>query len=263
MPTTKINSLYKIFSPLFIISYCFYAGLSVLHVVMKAMPWVLKCVLRSAGLLKNRPHTLQVCLPSPSSPVLDGDPGDPAGSEVTFPGADPVPGDTLARTAGTSRTRWLMKRCLLREEADAKHAPHCWHWKALPPSPRWQAMCCRNSSLSSVAKPHGMQRNPAASWSSAAGSLLSANRRLSASPRVLGPPSCSEELSAGSVIWGTAWKRQRVQLGEDNKAHSHLNPVSVLHPVYWDAFITSVFEGSADVSFTDGGKNKNAMFDKH
>lgn len=180
------------------------------------MPCVLKCVLRSAGLLKWRPHTLQVCLPSPSStcdhPVLDGDPGDPARSEVTFPDADLPPRDTSVSSAGASRTRWLMKRCLLREEADAKHAPHCWHWKALPPSPRWQAMCCRNSSLSSVAKPHGMQRNPAASWSSGAGSLHSANR-LSASsetpPRELGPPSCSDELSAGSAMWGLAWKRDR------------------------------------------------------
>lgn len=239
MPITEINSLYKIFfSEIHADSLYpfFYAGLSDLYVVMKAMPWVLKCVLRSAGLVKNRPHTLQVCFPSPSStcdpPVLDGDPGDPAGSEVTFPGAKPVLGDTSACLAGTLRTRWLMKRCLLREEADAKHAPHCWHWKALPPSPRWQAMCCRNSSLSSVAKPHGMQRNPTSSWSSVAGSLLSATR-LSASPRVLGPPSCSEELSAGSVIWGTAWKRFKStvvskfkrEVGEANKAH--FNPVSL------------------------------------
>lgn len=45
-----------------------YWGLSVLWEVMKAMPWVLKCVLRSEALSKRRPQTLQLMLPSPSSP---------------------------------------------------------------------------------------------------------------------------------------------------------------------------------------------------
>lgn len=178
------------------------------------MPWVLKCVLRSAGLLKLRLHTLQVCLPSPSStcvpPTLDGDPGDPAAtaeSEVTCPEVKPVTGDASVWSEGESRTRWLMKRCLLREEADAKHAPHCWHWQVLPPS-RWQTICWRNSSLSSVVKPHGMQRNPVASCSSLAllpclVRVLSANW-LSASTEAKVAPSCSDELSAASVIWGTA-----------------------------------------------------------
>lgn len=45
-----------------------YWGLSVLCAVRKAMPWVLKWVLRSEALSKRRPHTLQLRFPSPSSP---------------------------------------------------------------------------------------------------------------------------------------------------------------------------------------------------
>lgn len=46
----------------------FYWGLSVLCAVRKAMPWVLKWVLRSVALSNRRPHTLQLRFPSPSSP---------------------------------------------------------------------------------------------------------------------------------------------------------------------------------------------------
>lgn len=176
------------------------------------MPWVLKCVLRSVALSKRRPHTLQLRFSSPSSNCAWGEAaGEPSGD----PWAWGVP---RSASLWVSRTRWVMKRCLPREPADAKQTPHCRHWKEAV-SPRCCGMWRWNSAPSSVEKPHGTQRKMLSSSSKSpgpndveatdalvlfAGPPPSSVAFSSSSPGLLtgGPPSpsCSEELPGPSPV---------------------------------------------------------------
>lgn len=209
----------------------FYWGLSVLCAVRKAMPWVLKWVLRSVALSNRRPHTLQPRFPSPSSPCAWGEPaaGEPSGE----PWARGVP---RSASLWVSRTRWVMKRCLLREPADAKQTPHCRHWKEAV-SPRCWGMWRWNSAPSSVVNPQGTQRKTLSSSSASlgptdvdamdalvlfAGPPPSSVLVSSSSPALAagGPtsPSCSEELPGPSppvaarfLVIGGPWEKGRAE----------------------------------------------------
>lgn len=201
----------------------FYKGLSVLCAVMKAMPCVRKCVLRSEVLSKRRPHTLQLTPPSPSSPAL-GEDGDPSCGDA--------PGDVFPPrlSCWPWRKRCVMNLCRLREPAEAKQAPHCRHcWDALSAS-QWTGMWRWNSSQSWVVKPQGVQRNVPSSSSCSTGRFSDARvlfagpeesspvtSSVSAPPPPAGAPpslSSSDELPAPSpgserfLVFGVLWEKK-------------------------------------------------------
>lgn len=126
---------------------------------------------RSEALSKRRPHTLQVRLPSVSSAEACGEPpGDQSGVDPGWCGRGGAEEGASLLLPWVSRTRWVMKRCLPKEPAEAKHTPHCRHWKEAV-STRCCGMCCWNSAPSSVLNPHGTHRKtPSSSSSSAEGS---------------------------------------------------------------------------------------------
>uniref|UniRef100_A0AAV2KAB7 Uncharacterized protein n=1 Tax=Knipowitschia caucasica TaxID=637954 RepID=A0AAV2KAB7_KNICA len=64
-----------------------------------------------------------------------------------------------------------MKRCLPKDPAEAKHTPHCRHWKEAV-SARCCGMCCWNSAPSSVVKPQGTHRNTLSSSSGSAAAAV-------------------------------------------------------------------------------------------
>lgn len=85
---------------------------------------------------------------------------------------------TFFSSSSGSLTLCTMKRCLLRDSTDVKHRPQWRHWGVFSSVLCW-GICCWNSVLLSVTKPHFEQRNwvfrrlaegasrlPAGSWTS-------------------------------------------------------------------------------------------------
>lgn len=203
--------------------------------LIKAIPWVLKCVFRSVTLSKCLPHTLQASAPSSSfpSPVegwVEGDAGAEPFRELfsSWCLLFPTEGDRCTLGAcwlslTTSLTLWVMKRWRDSEKVDAKQAPHWRHCRppsSMPPRLCW-LMCSRNATFSSEVKPQTAHRNPDSgredgaraeeeedrsffpgltlSVDSSFCSTFTAPLRLLRAPKLL---SCSDELSASSSpLW--------------------------------------------------------------
>ena len=124
------------------------------------------------------------------------------------------------RSAGVSRTLWVMKRWRDREDADVKQAPqcrHCWPPPAAPSVWCW-GMCSRKTPWSSVVNPQGAQRKPDSREAGGVGETAVESRVLlaglvppadaSSGSGLRGilrpgthpePPSCSEELSSNPL----------------------------------------------------------------
>lgn len=194
------------------------AGFPVFLALIKAIPWVLKCVLRSVVFSNRFPHTLHASAPSPSLPWGNaGDSGAEQPRAFLSSWFSSVAGgghELGASWFSGSLTLCTMKRWRDKEWFEVKQTPHCRHCWVLPrASLRCRLMCSRNAAWSSLVKPQGAQRNPfslsevgaegdrhfftglAPFTASSPCSDFTAALLLLRKPEL---PSCSEELSASS-----------------------------------------------------------------
>lgn len=195
--------------------------------LIKAIPWVLKCVFRSVAFSKCLPQTLQVNDPSswPAGGEAESEPFRELLSSW-FLKLTEEDGTSCWPSLNSSLTLWVMNRWRDREDVDVKQAPQCTHCRSppsVPPRLCW-LMCSAKAALSSVVNPQGAQLNPDSGWpegaeeeeedrsffaglalsvDSVSRSVFTAARRLR---RDLKPASCSEELSASSALCGQTLK---------------------------------------------------------
>lgn len=160
------------FSPTDFVSYlASQAVLPAFLALIKAIPWVLKCVFRSDVFSNRLRHTLQVNVRLSSMPTEEGEPGAELSWDVLswfLPGRGEGSGCMLREwllSATAFFTLWAMKQWRAREEVDVKQAPHCRHcWLPSVPPRRCWAIWSKNNAWSSVVKPQGAQRNPDSGW---------------------------------------------------------------------------------------------------
>lgn len=120
--------------------------------------------------------------------------------DLTNPAPPSIPTSLISSSSSSSSlgslTLCTIKRCLFRENTDVKHRPQWRHWGVFSSVLCW-GICCWNSVLMSVMKPHFEQRN----WvfrrlaEGASGSLWSGSSTCV-------PPTGD----AGFIAWREKWK---------------------------------------------------------